>query len=234
MSEAIQDYLGSLQCELNGLARNFQALIGIENAESQQVVHDSHERSIPHLGSWKLDRGIKDASPAHSAILEGKFIHALGITLARKEIKLKKRIFPSALVVIQIDEHCAAKAEGVRTGDIVMSIGIISTGFLKGSEIVQLINHTLHLGEKVRLSFICQEEGREPYSIVLEKGHDSHGTKAHEDLPFMSSWRKRTLDAQTDSANSNTGSEETGLRSASTEKSSLKSRTDEDKPGKYV
>jgi hypothetical protein len=229
-----QDYFGSFQSELSNLAKNFQEIIGIDTSDRQQVVHD---RSIPHLGSWKLERGVKDAKPADCAILEGKFIHALGLTLARKEIKLRKRIYPSALVVIQVDDPSAAKAEGVRNGDILMTIGIISTAFLKGSEIVELINHTVHLGEKIRLSFICQEETREPYSIVLEKEHDSREVNTHEDLPFMSSWRKLNLGTESDNsktASENVGTLGSGMQSASKQKSSLKSWTDEEKVGEYV
>jgi hypothetical protein len=47
-----QDYLGIFHSELSGLARNFQTLIRIDTAESQQINHERHGKSIPHLGSW--------------------------------------------------------------------------------------------------------------------------------------------------------------------------------------
>jgi hypothetical protein len=86
-----QDYFGNLHSESSGLAMNFQTLIEIDTAESQQINHGRHGKSIPHLGNWKLERGIKDATQAQCAGMEGNFIRFLGLTLARKEVKLKKR-----------------------------------------------------------------------------------------------------------------------------------------------
>ena len=191
-----------LQGELNGIAQNFQNMVnlGVEGSENPS---ETGSRVVPHLGSWKRERGIQDERPkTRCAVLEGKFIHTLGLILTRKEIRLKKRICPSALVVVRVDDGSEANKNGVTAGDVVMMIGIISTAFLKGSEIVELINHTIELGEKVRFSFECQDTLREPYTVVLgcnkpatesESVVSSSENQWHSKLPHMSSWRKHWL-----------------------------------------
>ncbi len=92
-----------------------------------------------------MERGVKNTTQAQCAVMEGNFTRFLGLTFAREEVKLKKRIYPSAVVVIQVADRSAANAEGVRAGDIVMTISIISTTSMQGSEIKDLVNHSICL-----------------------------------------------------------------------------------------
>ena len=194
-----EEFLGSFQ--ISALAKNFQKMFGIQEDGNKQKSEKAGD-TIPHLGSWKKARGVYESNPG--AKLEGKFIHTLGLTLTRKEVRLKKKVCPSALVVHHVDDGSDAQKGGVVSGDVVITIGIISTAFLKGSEIVELINHTLSVGEKVRFFFECQDREREPFSLVLGEEHlserpfdsDLSFKPPPPNLPFMSSWIQQKLQEQ--------------------------------------
>ena len=161
---------GSL--DLSGITENFQKLVGIRSEEQTE----GKSKSLPpHLKNWRFDTQTDTATvtegpenPAGAfAVFDGQCIHALGLSLMRKEVRLKNKICPSALVVASIKEGSAAGLKGVMPGDVVLTIGVIATTSLKGNEIVELINHTISLGEKVRFFFQPQEATRRPFSLVL-------------------------------------------------------------------
>ena len=186
------DLFGGLQALQQGLTRNLQTLLDLEGKHQGE---DTSAPAAPHLESWRKDRGLIEAQQQlPSAVLDGETISVVGLRLARRHAVVRGKAMTAALIVEAVEHDSEAHRKGVKTGEVVLMVGIVSAATLRNSELVELLNHTLALGEPLRMSFASRGE-EDPYSIWLggSETRNAERTGDKNTPPYLESWRAANL-----------------------------------------
>jgi len=165
--------------EFNGmLAQTFLPLFGIDpdkkDSEKEPQQPAASQKGpfddLPFFNMWKeQQQGSEGTSDS---------IYAVGMCI--KKSKGQPDGTGKKFEVISLDADSEPFKLGVRKGDVLHQVGIIEVKSLSEQELSELVQHTLSLGEKLRMIFKVAEENKKDGKSTLEILVQDHARKAAE------------------------------------------------------
>eukprot|EP00288_Rhodomonas_lens_P009950 CAMPEP_0177729028 /NCGR_PEP_ID=MMETSP0484_2-20121128/21202_1 /TAXON_ID=354590 /ORGANISM="Rhodomonas lens, Strain RHODO" /LENGTH=191 /DNA_ID=CAMNT_0019241853 /DNA_START=159 /DNA_END=734 /DNA_ORIENTATION=- len=149
--------------EFNGmLAQTFLPIFGIEVPEKDGEAEKKKKKEqaaaaqkgpfddLPFFNMWKGQTGGE----------EGEGIFMVGMRIQKTVGQGQPANSAKRFEVMSLDPDCEPSKLGVKKGDTLHQVGIIEVKALSEQEVSELVQHTLGLGEKLRLIFKVAEANK--------------------------------------------------------------------------